>query len=159
MSSKPGIFSFNAAQIASSMRGQYRAVQPYEKLSLQPGEQGLSLVIELPMDARIDDRVNVVLTKHGERNAKCEVSLVVDPESYLTKIVEIKVKQSLDAGPYFMQLNLVGLHDYLKNAAEFDIILNERIIVSEPVSEAITTQTTGFKRIFNSAVSAVLSVF
>ncbi|MDW7548683.1 hypothetical protein HUZ36_05695 [Pseudoalteromonas sp. McH1-7] len=160
MSSNLGIFSFNVAQIESSIRGKYRSVQPYENPVLRPDDNGLSLTIELPKDARIGDKVEVILTKLGERVAKSESVLTVDADTYLTKIVDVKIQQPLEADRYAMQINLVGLHDYLKNTAEFTITLAEALIApSHPEIDVNGDEVNGAKRLFNAAMSAVLSVF
>ncbi|MEJ6476251.1 hypothetical protein [Pseudoalteromonas piscicida] len=160
MSIQTGIFSFNAAQITSSTKGPYRALQPYEKPVLHPSEHGLVLLLEIPSDARMDDKIELVLTKLGERCAIYNTSVTVDPESYLTKIVEVNVTQSLEAGAYVMQLNLMGLHNFLKNSTEFEVVLSEQVVCDERSSaRTYQAEPKGLKRMFTAAVSAVLSIF
>lgn len=158
MNHKLDIFSFNTAQLATATRGRYRAVQPYECLTLESQANAAYVVIELPFDARIEDSIELVLTKRGARGNSCALTYQVDAESYLSKVLSVNIATALSAGEYVMQINLLGLNNFLKNTVEFNVRLASdihRIASTRPAPK----RPSGLKRFFNSAFSAVLSVF
>ncbi len=153
------LFSFKQPEIDTPLLGNYQLLQPYERACLKSADLGFTICALLSDDARIGDRVEFVLTKNGERKASSRSEVMVEACTSLQGIITVNMDDTLAAGDYTLQINLLGLHSHLKNTAVYEVMLADHFVAKNVSDKVHSPQSTTLKRALNSVVSSVLSVF